>query len=78
MASVVDEMMAKEGEIDPDFVGINQARAAGWVWDRERGESEEQFLNRCRRAAAERGYRLIAIAGHLTVGSGGSNARRLQ
>ena len=33
MASIIDEVFAREGEIDPDFHGINQCRAGSMTWE---------------------------------------------
>ena len=67
MASVVDELFHREGQIDPDFVGVNQARAGDLIFDRQRGESESAFLARARMEARAAGYRLLCICGHLPV-----------
>lgn len=68
MASIIDEMMCREGGIDPDFQGINQAKAGDMMWYRERGEGEAEFLARARRDAALSGYKLVCVSGHLAVG----------
>jgi hypothetical protein len=67
MASIVDEMMAREGTLDPDIVGINHARAADLDWTRERGETERAFLARVVRGAAAAGFRVVQITGALQV-----------
>ena len=67
MASIVDELFHREGVIDEAFVGVNQARAGDLIFDRNRGESEPDFIARCRVEAAEAGYSLLCICGHLTV-----------
>ena len=67
MASIVDELFHRQGQIDPDFVGVNQARAGNLIFDRQRGESESAFLARARMEARAAGYSLLSIAGHLPV-----------
>jgi hypothetical protein len=67
MASIVDEIYFREGTVDLDFVGINQAHAADLSWYRERGESEAGFLARARMEAAAAGYRIMAVGGDLPV-----------
>ncbi|HVB15831.1 MAG TPA: hypothetical protein VNF04_04805 [Stellaceae bacterium] len=67
MPSVVDEMFFREGVIDHDFAGVNQCRAGDLSWERERGESEADFLARARMEARAAGYSLLCIAGHLPV-----------
>jgi hypothetical protein len=68
LASILDEMMASEGVIDPDFLGINQAKCCDIIWYRERGESEAEFHARAKRDACLLGYRNICVSGHLEVG----------
>ena len=65
--SILDQMFAKEGSLDPDLIGIHQARAADIEWDRARGESEHQFLVRVTREAAAAHHRIVRIAGVLQV-----------
>jgi len=67
MASIVDELFFKRGQIDDYFVGVSQCRAGSLVWHRERGESEPDFIARCRTEASAAGYQLLCIAGHLPV-----------
>jgi hypothetical protein len=67
LASIADELMAREGSIDPDLVGIHQARAAEVDWVRERGETERAFLARVVREAASAGFRVVHICGALQV-----------
>ena len=67
MPSIVDEMFFKEGVIDPDFIGVSEARAGDMIWHRERGESEPAFLARARMGARAEGFALVSIAGHLPV-----------
>jgi len=67
MASVVDELFHREGQLDPDFAGLNQCAAGGFTWERERGESEGDFVARARCAARRLGYRLVRVSGHMTT-----------
>ena len=67
MASIIDEAFAREGVIDPDFQGINQARAGDLIFDRNRGESEPAFLARARMEARAARYRLLSIVGLMPV-----------
>jgi hypothetical protein len=67
MASVIDELMARDGQLDPDLVGIHQARAADFDWLRERGESERAFIARVRREATAAGIRVVHVCGALQV-----------
>ena len=67
MASVVDELFHREGVIDEAFVGVNQGRAGDLIFDRNRGETEADFLARCRMEARSAGYRLLCISGDLPV-----------
>ena len=67
MASIIDEMIAREGQLEPDLVGVNQARAADVDWVRERGETERAFLARVMREAAAAGFRLVHICGALQI-----------
>jgi len=69
MASIIDELMAREGTLDPDLIGISQARAADTDWVRDRGESERDFLARVVREAAAAGYRVVHLAGAIEVGN---------
>ena len=66
-ATILDQIKAREGTLDPDLVGIHQARAADSGWTRERGETEREFLARVTREAAAAGYRLVRISGALPV-----------
>jgi hypothetical protein len=67
MASLIDEIFAREGSLDPDLVGISQAQAADRDWTRERAETEREFLARVMREAAAAGFRVVQIAGALQV-----------
>ena len=67
MASIIDQLMAREGSLDPDLVGISQARAADTDWVRDRGESERDFLARVVREAAAAGYRVVHLAGAIQI-----------
>ncbi len=66
MASIVDTLMARRGTIDPEFEGVNWARAADREWHRERGETERAFLARVRAEAAER-FRVVWIGGVIAI-----------
>lgn len=65
--TVVDEMFAQQGSLDPDLIGINQASAAADNWVREHGETERDFIGRVMRDASAAGYRAVHIAGTLKV-----------
>jgi hypothetical protein len=67
VASLVDELFHREGQLDPDLVGVNQAHAADLDWVRNKGESEREFLGRVTREAAAAGYRVVHILGALQV-----------
>jgi hypothetical protein len=67
MASIIDEAMAREGTLDPDFGGINWAEAGDRQWHRRRGEIERNFLGRVRRDARGAGYRIVHVAGDIEV-----------
>jgi hypothetical protein len=53
--SILDQLMAAHGSLDPDLVGVHQARAGELDWQRNRGESERDFLNRVVCEAATKG-----------------------
>jgi hypothetical protein len=59
-ASIIDQLFAKEGCLDPDLVGIHQAKAADTEWD-------SAFLARVVSEAAVAGFHVVRIAGCLQV-----------
>jgi hypothetical protein len=65
--SILDQLMAAHGSLDPDLVGVHQARAGELDWQRNRGESERDFLNRVVCEAATKGLRVVQIAGALQI-----------
>jgi len=71
MVSIVDLAMARRGTLDPDFAGINWARAGDQEWHRDRFETQSDFLARVRVEAHAAGYRIVDIGGAIEVGGGG-------
>jgi hypothetical protein len=65
--SILDAMFAERGELDASLIGVHQARAADTDWQRNKGESERDFLNRVVVDAATKGYRVVQIAGALQI-----------
>lgn len=70
MASIVDELMAREGTLVPGMEGITIARAADRHWVREQFESERDFIDRIRSEAAADGYCVVATYGAIQVSDG--------
>jgi hypothetical protein len=66
-ASIIDELMAREGTILPPFAGVNWARAADRVWTREEHETEHGFRARVRTEAEREGFRLVQIGGAIAT-----------
>jgi len=71
MASIIDIAMARRGTLDPDFAGINWARAGDRQWHRLRAETEHDFLARVCAEAHAAGYRVVDIGGAIEVGDAG-------
>jgi hypothetical protein len=67
--SILDAMFASRGELDPSLIGVHQARAADTDWQRNKGESERDFLNRVVCDAATKGFRVVHICGALQIGN---------
>jgi hypothetical protein len=67
LASIIDELMAREGSILRAFAGVNWAKAADHWWTRAEHETESGFRARVRREARRQGYRLVQIGGALAT-----------
>jgi hypothetical protein len=67
VASIIDQLMARKGCLDPDLIGVSQARAADHDWLRNKGETEHDFLARVVREAAVAGFRVVHICGALQI-----------
>ena len=67
MASIVDQLLATQGIVDPQFRGLNTAQAADRRWVRGPGESETVFVCRVYREARTEGFAVVNIAGQIQV-----------
>jgi len=65
MGSIIDDIFAREGRVDPAYRGISQAHAGDMSWTRDRDESERRFIARIRREALAAGYRVVRVGGHI-------------
>jgi hypothetical protein len=78
MASIIDEMMAREGSLDLARAGIDWAQAADREWVRWPTETERDFIGRVRAEAAAEGFRVVHIGGAIQTRSSRSSTPLLR
>jgi hypothetical protein len=75
LASIVDELLAREASILPGYEGLNAAFAGDAVWHRESPEAERDFVGRVFAEAADQGYRTVTFSGQFDVEKGRATER---